>query len=195
MCVCMNIHDLFMHIYVSSDFLLLVFFLCLRPLSIGLFVSAHLQPARLHSTHTHTHSHSLTFMHMLLSISCILQCSLRPRAHSAALPLSHSAALSTWLHFKLFTLANVTRCVRKFLFMLSSNVRSVCSPICRGDERERARTGWLRCCSWVSIAVCAVCAEKKQRRRWARREATAAGIKFDKFSAECALPLQKRQVA
>lgn len=163
MCVCMNIHDLFMHIYVSSDFLLLVFFLCLRPLSIGLFVSAHLLPARLHSTHTHTHSHSLTFMHMLLSISCILQCSLRPRAHSAALPLSHSAALSTWLHFKLFTLANVTRCVRKFLFMLSSNVRSVCSPICRGDEREResARTGWFEVLQLgFNCSLCCVCRKK-----------------------------------
>lgn len=145
-CVCMNIHDLFMHIYVSSDFLLL-FFTC------ALFQSASLSRCS-----------SLT-LSSPYTCCCLFPASCNALfAHALTQPLSHSPALSSpWLHFKLFTLANVTRCVRKFFYLCSVQTCVLFARqfVVASRERgrgERACTGWLRCCSLDSIAVCAVSA-------------------------------------
>lgn len=129
-----------MHIYVSSDFLLLFFSL----------VPSFNRPLCLAALHSHSHTHAAVYF-------------LHPAMLSSP-TRSHSPALSSpWLHFKLFTLANVTRCVRKFFYLCSVQTCVLFARqfVVASRERgrgERACTGWLRCCSLVSIAVCAVSA-------------------------------------
>lgn len=91
-------------------------------------------------------------------------------AHALTHPLSHSPALSsTWLHFKLFTLANVTRCVRKFFYLCSVQTCVLFARQFVVASRERQRRACLHRVVKVlqlgfNCSLCCVCSNKKKHR-------------------------------
>lgn len=91
-------------------------------------------------------------------------------AHTLTQPLSHSPAFSSpWLHFKLFTLANVTRCVRKFFYLCSVQTCVLFARQFVVASRERQRRACLHRVVKVlqldfNCSLCCVCSNKKKHR-------------------------------